>query len=176
MTLLRAAGFDAANPLKFEVMGRSSPPDPVVLAQLMQDQWRKASQGVVQAELKLVETPEYQRLRGARSYTYSLMTQTAGYVEPDGWFQQVYRSGASRNYWNNSDPQLDTMIDKQRTIFNNADRKKAVTDIVRYLIDNAPGVTLAYHYYINATMPKVKDFAPEVQPQGQQYEWVWQDV
>jgi ABC-type transport system substrate-binding protein len=157
-------------------MGRSTPQDPVVLAQLVQDQWRKGSQGVVNAELKLVETPEYQRLRAIRSYTYSVMTNTAGYVEPDGWFQQIYRTGASRNYWNNSDARLDSMIDRQRTIFNANERKALITEMVRYMIENSPGVTLAYHYYVNATGPKVRDFAPEVQPQGQQYEWVWQDA
>lgn len=176
LTLLRAAGFDTSNPLRFEVMGRASPQDPVVLAQLVQDQWRKFSQNVVQVDLKLVEISEYQRIRAQRAYTYSVMTNAAGYVDPDGWFQQIYRTGASRNYWNNSDPQLDAMIDKQRTIFNAAERKKMITDIVRYMIDTSPGVTLAYHYYINATQPKVRDFAPEVQPQGQQYEWVWLDT
>jgi ABC-type transport system substrate-binding protein len=175
ISLLNAAGYNQQNPLKFEIMGRGDTPDGQASAQLLQAQWRRFSGGIVDTQLRMLESAAYQAARGSRDYTYSAMSQAASFVEPDAWFKQCYKTNATRNYFGNSDPQLDKMIDDQGRIFDSRQRKAAILDTLRYMLDKSPGIVAAGYYWLNATKPNVRGFKPEVQPQGQAYENIWLD-
>jgi oligopeptide transport system substrate-binding protein len=176
ISLLNAAGFNASNPLKFEIMGRGDTPDGQASSQLLQAQWKRLSNNIVDTQLRLLESGAYQAARGARDYTYSAMSQAGSYVEPDAWFKQCYKTGATRNYYGTSDPQLDKLIDDQGKIFDSRQRKTAVQDALRYMLDKSPGIVSTGYYWLNTTRPNVKGFKPEVQPQGQAYENIWLDA
>jgi ABC-type transport system substrate-binding protein len=71
------------------------------------------------------------------------------------------------------DAKADAMIDKQRTIFDEPQRKSAVKEIVQYLIDKAPSGIPANRYFLQAVKPKVQNQAPEYFLNGVQYQNVW---
>jgi peptide/nickel transport system substrate-binding protein len=59
--------------------------------------------------------------------------QTA-FLEPDEWLRAQHRTGASRNWWNLSDPQLDEMLDEQTRILDRDERIEKIKDIQRYML------------------------------------------
>jgi ABC-type transport system substrate-binding protein len=69
------------------------------------------------------------------------------------------------------------MIDKQRTIFDVNQRKAAVKDILRYMMDNAPYTSWSERELINLANRKVHGYAPEgiSTTWGYNYEQVWME-
>jgi peptide/nickel transport system substrate-binding protein len=66
------------------------------------------------------------------------------YEEADFWFFNYFHSKSTSNQEHLNDPKFDSMVDKQRTIVNEAERIKAVQDIQVYMADqclapNSPG-------------------------------------
>ena len=57
-----------------------------------------------------------------------------------------------------SDPQLDAMIDKQRTIFDETQRSAAVKDVVRYMMNHGPSTVGANPYFFHAVQPKLHGY------------------
>jgi hypothetical protein len=70
------------------------------------------------------------------------------------------------------------MIDRQLRIFDVAQRKAAVKDVIRYIIDKAPTTNFAdFGDSLNAAHLEVQDFFPEHERvHGYQYERVWLDT
>ena len=93
----------------------------------------------------------------------------------DSWFTTFYQTGGGRNYGKFSDPKLDAMIDKQRTIFEVNQRKAAVKDILRYMMDNIPYTAWGGRQLLSLESPKVHGWAPEgiSTTWGYNYEQVW---
>jgi ABC-type transport system substrate-binding protein len=177
MSLLSAAGFTRNSPLRFEFtgtagnVGQSEP-----AATLLQAQWTRLGQGVVDARIKLLEGPAYQSARATRDYTYGLFSNAAAVNEPDLYLNQIYRSNANRNYWNWEDPTLDQMIDKQHAIFDIPQRKAIIRDILVYLVDRHPGTICSYLYFLSGQTSRVQDMATEYFLIGRQWEHVWLDT
>ena len=81
LSLLNAAGFAKSNPLKLTIDSQvhGTVGDG---AQLVQAQWKRLGQGVVDAQLKLSDTPTLDGIRASRSFTYGVFGFSAGMVEP----------------------------------------------------------------------------------------------
>jgi peptide/nickel transport system substrate-binding protein len=174
--LLSAAGFNQANPLRFE-LGGTTGGFSTAGNQLLQAQWKRLSQGVVDATIKEYELAQALQAQANRQFAYGYWGITAGGdIDPDPWFAQIYRTGGSRNLMSLSDPRLDAMIDRQRTIFDVAQRKAAVREIILYMIDNSPSTIPYNRFYLNAVNPQLRGYVPEFYLKGRQYEWVWLDT
>jgi ABC-type transport system substrate-binding protein len=65
------------------------------------------------------------------------------------------------------------MIDKQRAIFDDTQRKAAVKQILLYAIDNVPILLPSGGYNLNAVKSRVQGYSPEHDLNGRQYEWIW---
>ena len=65
----------------------------------------------------MLDTTAYTTARANHNFQYGIIGYSAGPVEPDIWLSTTWRTGGSQNFMDFSDPQLDAMIDKQRTIF-----------------------------------------------------------
>ncbi len=172
LSLLAAAGFTKDSPLKFELIGNNFP-QIIPAHQLIQAQWKKWSQGVVDVQLRIVDSPTSSSLRSSGQFTYMSNGFSVGIPEPDIWLSSVYHSGASLNYQRYSDPQLDAMIDKQRTIFDDKQRKALVKEIVLYMIDHSPTTIGANRFFLYGVKPGVQNRKPEYFLNGRQYEGVW---
>lgn len=175
LELLRAAGFDRTTPLKFEmvvVMEDKS------LAELLQAQWRRFSQGIVDLTLEPVELPVSIRRRAQRQFEVVLQTVNAGVAEPDAYLSGYYHSTGGQNYSSWVDPTLDEMIDKQARIFETAHRKALVREIIGYMIDHSPFTTSNKPYRLTAVKPTVRDhpLTDGGAIIGRHYERVWLDA
>ena len=171
MSLLAAAGYTKDNPLRFDLVGQSV--GSLALAdQLLQSQWKRLSQGAVDVQLKLSDTATLDGVRSSRSFTYGLYGLST-FSEPDIWFTSLYRTGGSLNFLGLSDSTLDAMIDKQVGIFEEQQRKAAVKEIIKYMIDHSPSTVGANPYYLHGILPKVRGYSPEHGLDGWQYQSVW---
>ena len=80
------------------------------------------------------------------------------YSEADEFLYSYFHSKSLSNGERLSDPALDAMIDKQRSIVNEDERLKAVIDIQTYLAEKlyVPSTVGAYRYYY--VQPRVRNY------------------
>jgi peptide/nickel transport system substrate-binding protein len=177
LTLLSAAGFSKDNPLKFVLSGLTGPlAFTTAQSELMQAQFNQESQGVLKADLRLLDEPHQREAVTSHDFEYVITNLVPGQpYEVDSWLRTFYYSSGSRNYGSYSDPALDEMIDKQRGIFDLGQRKAMVKDILTYMINNAPYTSWSSRYNPNAAQFKVQNFAPEGNSAiwGAHYEQMW---
>jgi peptide/nickel transport system substrate-binding protein len=173
LTLLSAAGVSKDKPLRFSILFQSNNQSITAGAQLLQAQWKKFGQGVLDPQLKGVDQQSINAARANGQFDYAFTGHSAGMVDADIWLGSTYRSGGSLNFGAFSDPTFDAMIDKQRTMFDEQQRKAAVREILLYAIDHVPILLPANGYTLNAVNPKVQGYAPEHDLNGRQYEWIW---
>jgi peptide/nickel transport system substrate-binding protein len=173
LSLLSAAGFSAEKPLRFAINANNQRQGQTQSA-LLQAQWKRLSQGAVDAEIKLLPQPSIDGARANRTFTYGVFGHSAGPPDPEIWLSTSYRSDGSLNFMGFSDPQLDAMIDKQRTIFDEGQRKAAVKAIVAYMLDLSPSTITAGLYMLHATQPKIQNYGQESHYlAGSQFAGVW---
>lgn len=97
-------------------------------------------------------------MREKGDFEYYMAGHSSGGIDPDTYFSSTYGTGGGRNYGKMSDPRLDQMFAKQRMIFDEAERKQAVREIVRYLIEHCPYGSADATYVLNAMQPRVHAF------------------
>jgi peptide/nickel transport system substrate-binding protein len=175
LTLLNAAGFTKDKPLKFTLScGGGNAPE-TTSGQLTQAQFKRNSHGAVDPDLRVVDNSAWNQVRANGDFEYYAGGHSSGGTDPDTYFSGTFKTGGSRNYGKMSDPKLDDMFAKQKTLFDDQERKKAVRDIVLYMIDNLPYGSHVARYVLNASQPRVHDFPPGSQSfeWGDHYESVW---
>ena len=174
LSLLGAAGFNKGNPLKFEIDTITNPTT-LAAAQLLQAQWKQLSQGVVDTSLHQNDQATSTQRRNQLQFAYNQSGQSEGLFDPDIWLTAIYQTGGSQNYSGFSDPKLDAMIDKQRTLFDDTERKAQIKQIILYYLDNGPSTIGANRYFLEGVKPRVQNHAPEYFINGRQYQTVWLD-
>ncbi|HTE84637.1 MAG TPA: ABC transporter substrate-binding protein [Dehalococcoidia bacterium] len=173
LSLLSSAGFTRDKPLRFAVLFQANNQSITAGVQLLQAQWKRLSQGAVDAQLKPVDQQSINAARANGQFDYAFTGHTAGMVDADIWLSSTYRTGGSLNFGAFSDPTFDTMIDKQRAIFDDKQRKAAVKEVLLYAIDHVPILLPSGGYTLNAVRPRVQGYSPEHDLNGRQYEWIW---
>ncbi len=58
------------------------------------------------------------------------------FLEPDEWLRSQLATGASRNWYNISDPELDALLDAQLGLTDPDERAEAIQEIQRYVLEN----------------------------------------
>jgi ABC-type transport system substrate-binding protein len=175
--LLAAAGFTPEKPLTLG-LATSTDPSYQVRGQLLQAQWRRLSQGAVQAELKLFQPSQILGVGARRDFDAWLHGAAPPVGEPDANLRTFYHSKGSRNYSGWNDSRADDLIDRQRAALQVEQRKTIIKDLLRYMVDEAPAVVWNTSYSLTATQPRVRDWAPETDAWASafQFEHIWLDV
>jgi peptide/nickel transport system substrate-binding protein len=179
LALLKAAGYSAENPLRFIQNGYRDTDWGRAQTELLQAQYRRLGQGLVQTELQLLDQPTITSSLSRGEFLHVLSGQVPPQpFDPDGYLRTFYHSKGGRNYGKYSDPKVDAMIDKQRTLFDVKARKAAVKDILLYLMDHAPNTPWSGRYQSNVWKRYVRNFALEANSSqwGHNYERVWFDT
>ena len=178
LSLLTAAGFTRANPLKFVLLGTTGGSQQN-MAELCQAQLNKSGQGAVQVlTLNLLEQAQLNTTLAQGNFDrFSGSMVPAAPYDVDSWFSTGYRTGGGRNYGKYADPGLDQMFDQQRTIFDVNQRKAYVKEILSYMMDHAPYTGWSGRYLLNVASKKVHNWAPEGASAvwGYNYEQVWME-
>ena len=172
VSLLNAAGFTTANPLKFTLDGRDGVAGGVAL-QLAQSEWKRLSGGIVDVQINQNTSAALDVIRSQHSFTYAIYGFSAGYGDPDAWLSTTYYTDGSLNFANFSDPKVDAMIDQQRTIFDDQQRKAAIKDIVIYMIDHGVTTIGANDSQLPVAKAKVQGYVPCNTLYGTEFQSVW---
>jgi peptide/nickel transport system substrate-binding protein len=177
--LLNAAGFSRENPLQYDNTGNAGT-FTQAMNELYQAQIAKWSQGVARVnELKLFQLAQLNQvqLRGDFDHTVTNIVPPQPY-DVDSWFTTFYYTGGGRNYGKMNDAKLNRMIDTQRTIFDTAQRKAYVKDILTYMIEHIPYSSWSGRQIMTIADRRLKGWAPEGASAiwGYNYEQVWFDA
>jgi len=176
VSLLTAAGFTKDKPFKFTIAGVISDYN-TASRTLLQAQFKRLGQGLVAPEIQGFEEAAFTPLRSSGNFDYYAAGNSPGGIQPDDWFSDVYQTGGSRNYGKMSDPKLDQMIANQRTLLDEAQRKKAIREIIIYMIDTSPYTFQAGVFDLNASKKNVMATPPEGKSfkWSEHYELVWRN-
>ena len=115
----------------------------------------------INVEIQIVEYAAYFSDRWPNvDYDIGIGYQTY-FQEPDEWLRTQLHTNGARNWYNISDPELDKMLDEQRTILNVDERKQYVYDIQRYVLENLVNpIPLTTYYTKTPRQPYVRDSYP----------------
>jgi peptide/nickel transport system substrate-binding protein len=177
--LLNAAGFTRENPFKFILNGYRDTDWGRSQTELLQAQYKRLGQGIVDPELGLMDQPTITSSLARGEFNFMMSGQVPPQpFDPDGYLRDFYHSKGGRNYGKFNDPKADAVIDKQKTVFNLQQRKAAVKEAMLYLMDNAANSPWSGRYQSNVWHKHVQDYAPEANSSnwGHNYERVWFDT
>jgi ABC-type transport system substrate-binding protein len=146
--------------------------------ELLQSQYTRLSQGVLDVRLRPLETTALNTAMARGDFEVGFVGMVAPLTEVDAYPRNLFYSSGGRNYGKYTDPKFDEMLDKQRTMFDVAQRKAAIKEIIAYTIENGPYSSWAGRYILNASQHEVRDWAPEgeLHAWGHQYQTVWLDT
>jgi ABC-type oligopeptide transport system substrate-binding subunit len=82
----------------------------------------------------------------------------AGYSESDEYLYSYFHSKSTSNGEHLSDPALDALIDKERTLVDQNERLKSVQKIQKYIADNMFVVPSVGSYAFELVAPRVQNF------------------
>lgn len=83
------------------------------------------------------------------------------FQEPDEWLRTQLHTDGSRNWYNISDPELDKLLDEQRTILDVEKRKQYIYEIQRYVLENVVNpIPITTYYTKTPIQPYVRDSFP----------------
>lgn len=130
----------------------------VRVAQWVAEDLRKIG---INAEIEIVEYATYFSERWPNvDYDIGVGYQTY-FQEPDEWLRTQLHTKGARNWYNISDPELDKMLDKQRLILDENERKEYVHEIQRYVLENLVNpIPLTTYYTKTPRQSYVKDVYP----------------
>jgi peptide/nickel transport system substrate-binding protein len=154
--LLAEAGFGPGKPLKVDLVTRNIAIY-VDLAAFIADQLRQVG---VDAPVRQVESSQYFPMLARRDYQIGANLTASGIDDPDGYFYENYRCGASRNYTDYCNEAIDRAIDTQSAELDRAKRLRLVADIQRTLEMEVARPMLGWRNEYFTHWPYVKNLLP----------------
>ena len=167
--LLAEAGYPSG--FAMEIIVGANAPEDLSAAELMVPQLKEAG---INATLQVVDYPRYlQQVATRGDFTSAGYGNYSSLPTTNATLIGLYTSGGQRNVNGIKDPKLDQMIAEQSVMQDREQRKKAVHEIQRYLLDNA--YLLVIHANINQTVlwPHANDWMGGLLSDGIRYAHVW---
>ena len=154
--LLASAGYGPGKPLKVEMVTRTIPIY-LDVASFVADQLRQVG---VEAALKQLDTTAWFPALARREYQIGANLTAGGFDDPDAYFYENYKCGASRNYTDYCSEHMDKLIDLQSAELDPAKRLKIVWEIQRKLDADVARPMLSWRKEYFAQWPYVKNLVP----------------
>lgn len=160
LQLLDAAGFNASKPLQFKNLIWNTPGRGVgvELADYVKTEYERVSQGVLKMTLTL---PDYGTMvnQWARGQIDTTTSTWVNGPEPDHALFTMLHSTGGRNYGKYSNPKMDQLLEKQRTLFKFEERKAVIHEVLRLAADEVPTVWTGNVRSIIARQKNLNDFS-----------------
>lgn len=117
----------------------------------------------INAEIEMTEYATYYSQRWPNlDYDIGIGYQTL-FQEADGWLTSQFKTGATKNWYGISDPELDKMLDEQRAMLDEEKRVEMVHDIQRYILQEVVNpIPLVTQYQWWPRQPYVRNWNPHV--------------
>jgi peptide/nickel transport system substrate-binding protein len=154
--LLAAAGFGAGKTLRVDLVTRTIPIY-LDVASFVADQLHQVG---VEAVVKQVDSAAWFPALARRDFQIGANLTAGGFDDPDAYFYENYKCGASRNYTDYCSEEMDRLIDLQSQELDRAKRLKLVYDIQRKLEADVARPMLGWRKEYFATWPHVKNLVP----------------
>ncbi|HET7341859.1 MAG TPA: ABC transporter substrate-binding protein [Methylomirabilota bacterium] len=154
--LLAGAGYGPGKPLRIELVTRAFAIY-TDLASFVADQLRQVG---VEAAVRQVETAQYFPMLARRDYQIGANLTASGIDDPDGFFFENYKCGASRNYTDYCDEAVDKLIDAQSQELDRARRLVLAWEIQRKLEAAVARPMLGWRNEYFTRAPYVKNLVP----------------
>jgi ABC-type transport system substrate-binding protein len=145
--LLKTAGFDESNPLKFTFMvytvTRGYNPAADRLGTAIQEYWKKVG---VEAEIQTEEWTQYKLDRRADKFQCSLSGWMGDNGDPDNFLYSLLGSpniGSSNTSWYKN-PEVDKLLDQAQVITDQDQRKQLYHQAEQIIVEDAPWAFLGY--------------------------------
>jgi peptide/nickel transport system substrate-binding protein len=128
----------------------------------------------INAQIEVVDYATYIGQRWANvEYDVAVGLQTP-FQEPDEWLYAQYHTDGSRNWWNISDPELDAMVEEQRTILDEDERIAQVQDTQRWMLENLQNPLQVWGYDTEVIVgPTVNGYHTQPQYGMNHYAYLW---
>jgi peptide/nickel transport system substrate-binding protein len=153
--LLKEAGVAMPVTVTMNVLPRQDVKD---IAQVVQEQLNKAG---FKVELKNQEQGQF--IQDWRNSNFDLFASiNSGSPDPDEYFYRTFRTGGSTNVFKYSDAEIDGLLDKARTLSDQAERKTAYDAVQKKLACSGPVAHLTYGTLFSAMRDKLTGY--EVMP------------
>jgi peptide/nickel transport system substrate-binding protein len=154
--LLATAGFGPGKPLRVELVTRAFAIY-VDLASFVVDQLRLVG---IEATLKQLDSAAWFPALARRDYKIGANLTAAGVDDPDAYFYENYRCGASRNYTDYCSEEVDRLMDLQSQELDRDKRLKLVWDIQRKLDSDVARPMLGWRKEYFTRWPYVRNLVP----------------
>jgi ABC-type transport system substrate-binding protein len=145
--LLKSAGYDESNPLKFTFMVYNVPrgynPAADRLGTAIQEYWKKVG---VEAEIQTEEWTQYRTDRRADKFQCSLSGWMGDNGDPDNFLFSLLGSpniGSSNTAWY-SNPDVDKLLEEAQTTSDQDQRIQLYHQAEQMIVDDAPWAFLGY--------------------------------
>lgn len=149
--LLAAAGHGSGLAFTLNVLPRQDIRD---VAQVVQAQLNQAG---FRVELKNQELGSF--IQDWRNSNFQAFASTnAGSPDPDDYFYRTFRTGGSTNVFKYTNTELDTILDRARTITDAAQRRELYNQAQRILACQGPIAHVAYAQLFTALRSNVQGF------------------
>jgi peptide/nickel transport system substrate-binding protein len=149
--LLKEAGVAAPVAVSMKVLPRQDIKD---VAQVVQEQLNKAG-----FKVELVNQEQGQFIQDWRNSNFDMFASiNAGQPDPDEYFYRTFRTGGSTNVFKYSDAEIDSLLDKARTLSNQAERKTAYDTVQKKLACTGPAAHLTYGTLFSAMNSKLQGY------------------
>ncbi|AWM85821.1 ABC transporter substrate-binding protein [Microvirga sp. 17 mud 1-3] len=149
--LLKEAGVAMPVAVTMNVLPRQDVKD---IAQVVQEQLNKAG---FKVELKNQEQGQF--IQDWRNSNFDMFASiNAGSPDPDEYFYRTFRTGGSTNVFKYSNPEIDQLLDKARTLQDQAARKTAYDQVQKTLACSGPVAHLTYGTLFSAMRDKLKGY------------------
>jgi peptide/nickel transport system substrate-binding protein len=154
--LLAAAGFGPGKPLRVELVTRTLAIY-LDLASFVVDQLRQVG---VEATVRQIETAQWFPALARRDFQIGANLTASGIDDPDGFFYENYKCGASRNYTDYCSEEVDRLIDLQSQELDRGRRQRLVWEIQRKLEADVARPMLGWRKEYFTQWPYVRNLVP----------------
>ena len=128
----------------------------------------------ITGEIELVEYATYFGSRWPQQQYDIIVGLQTPFTEADEWLRAQHGTGASRNWFGISDPELDQMLTEQLGILDEEERVEAVHDIQRYIVENVMNPIPVWNYATYANVSdRVCDYFPDPNYGFHEYRRIW---
>jgi peptide/nickel transport system substrate-binding protein len=153
--LLKEAGVATPVAVTMNVLPRQDIKD---VAQVVQEQLNKAG---FKVELKNQELGQF--VQDWRNSNFELFASAnAGFPDPDDYFYRTFRTGGSSNVFKYSDAEIDALLDKARSLQDQAARKAAYDQVQSKIACSGPAAHIAYSTLFSAARNNLQGY--EIMP------------
>jgi peptide/nickel transport system substrate-binding protein len=152
--LLKEAGYDAHNPLRYTLMTHSAEASLPIIATVMKTQLAQIG---VEVELEVLDRPIFLR-RVTRDRDWDqFLANVAAAIDPHTISQGI-DSRAGNNAINHADPQVDALIDRLRAATTEEAYLQAGYDFQRYVVENMMSTSVSSYAHLQAARTYVKGY------------------